>query len=194
MIILGLTGSIGMGKTTTARLFMDEGVPVHDADAAVHRLYAGEAAPLVEELFPGTVEHGVVNREKLAQRVVGNPEAMKKLETVIHPLVRADCERFLEEHRQKGTPVVVLDIPLLFETGGRERVNKVVVVSAPADVQKERVLARLGMTEEKLEAIRARQMPDEEKRQRADFVIETGYGIEPARQAVREILRQLRGA
>ncbi|GAA4526407.1 dephospho-CoA kinase [Chelativorans composti] len=194
MIILGLTGSIGMGKTTTARLFMDEGVPVHDADAAVHRLYAGEAAPLVEELFPGTVEHGVVNREKLAQRVVGNPEAMKKLETVIHPLVRADCERFLEEHRQKGTPVVVLDIPLLFETGGRERVNKVVVVSAPADVQKERVLARPGMTEEKLEAIRARQMPDEEKRQRADFVIETGYGIEPARQAVREILRQLRGA
>jgi dephospho-CoA kinase len=194
LIILGLTGSIGMGKTTTARLFMDEGVPVHDADAAVHRLYAGEAAPLVEELFPGTVEHGVVNREKLAQRVVGNPEAMKKLETVIHPLVRADCERFLEEHRQKGTPVVVLDIPLLFETGGRERVNKVVVVSAPADVQKERVLARPGMTEEKLEAIRARQMPDEEKRQRADFVIETGYGIEPARQAVREILRQLRGA
>lgn len=194
MIILGLTGSIGMGKTTTARLFMDEGVPVHDADAAVHRLYAGEAAPLVEELFPGTVEHGVVNREKLAQRVVGNPEAMKKLETVIHPLVRADCERFLEEHRQKGTPVVVLDIPLLFETGGRERVNKVVVVSAPADVQKERVLARPGMTEEKLEAIRARQMPDEEKRQRADFVIETGYGIESARQAVREILRQLRGA
>lgn len=194
MIILGLTGSIGMGKTTTARLFMDEGVPVHDADAAVHRLYAGEAAPLVEELFPGTVEHGVVNREKLAQRVVGNPEAMKKLEAVIHPLVRADCERFLEEHRQKGTPVVVLDIPLLFETGGRERVNKVVVVSAPADVQKERVLARPGMTEEKLEAIRARQMPDEEKRQRADFVIETGYGIEPARQAVREILRQLRGA
>lgn len=194
MIILGLTGSIGMGKTTTARLFMDEGVPVHDADAAVHRLYAGEAAPLVEELFPGTVEHGVVNREKLAQRVVGNPEAMKKLETVIHPLVRADCERFLEEHRQKGTPIVVLDIPLLFETGGRERVNKVVVVSAPADVQKERVLARPGMTEEKLEAIRARQMPDEEKRQRADFVIETGYGIEPARQAVREILRQLRGA
>lgn len=194
MIILGLTGSIGMGKTTTARLFMDEGVPVHDADAAVHRLYAGEAAPLVEELFPGTVEHGVVNREKLAQRVVGNPEAMKKLETVIHPLVRADCERFLEEHRQKGTPVVVLDIPLLFETGGRERVNKVVVVSAPADVQKERVLARPGMTEEKLEAIRARQMPDEEKRQRADFVIETGNGIEPARQAVREILRQLRGA
>lgn len=173
---------------------MDEGVPVHDADAAVHRLYAGEAAPLVEELFPGTVEHGVVNREKLAQRVVGNPEAMKKLETVIHPLVRADCERFLEEHRQKGTPVVVLDIPLLFETGGRERVNKVVVVSAPADVQKERVLARPGMTEEKLEAIRARQMPDEEKRQRADFVIETGSGIEPARQAVREILRQLRGA
>lgn len=194
MIILGLTGSIGMGKTTTARLFMDEGVPVHDADAAVHRLYAGEAAPLVEELFPGTVEHGVVNREKLAQRVVGNPEAMKKLEAVIHPLVRADCERFLEEHRQKGTPVVVLDIPLLFETGGRERVNKVVVVSAPADVQKERVLARPGMTEEKLEAIRARQMPDEEKRQRADFVIETGNGIEPARQAVREILRQLRGA
>ena len=192
MIVLGLTGSIGMGKSTTAKMFIDEGVPVHDADSAVHRLYAGEAAQLVEALFPGTVTEGVVDREKLAEAVVGNPQAIKKLEAVIHPLVRADSERFLDENRKLDTAIVVLDIPLLFEKGGRERVDKVVVVTAPAEIQRERVLARPGMTEKKLEGILALQMPDEEKRKRADFIIDTGQGLEPAREAVRDILRQLR--
>ena len=191
MIVLGLTGSIGMGKSTTAEMFIDEGVPVHDADSAVHRLYAGEAAPLVEALFPGTVTEGVVDREKLAEAVVGNPQAIKKLEAVIHPLVRADSERFLDENRKLDTPIVVLDIPLLFEKGGRERVDKVVVVTASPEIQRERVLARPGMTEKKLEGILALQMPDEEKRKRADFIIDTGQGLEPAREAVRDILRQL---
>jgi len=192
LIILGLTGSIGMGKSTTAQMFIEEGVPVHDADAAVHRLYAGEAAPLIEAAFPGTVEDGVVDRAKLAEAVIGNPEAIKKLEAVIHPLVKADADRFLEENRQKGTPVVVLDIPLLFEKGNRHRVDKVVVVTAPADVQRERVLARPGMSEKKFEGILALQTPDEEKRKQADFIVETGYGLEHARTAVREILRQLK--
>jgi len=192
LIVLGLTGSIGMGKSTTAKMFIDEGVPVHDADSAVHRLYAGEAAQLVEALFPGTVTEGVVDREKLAEAVVGNPQAIKKLEALIHPLVRADSERFLDENRKLDTAIVVLDIPLLFEKGGRERVDKVVVVTAPAEIQRERVLARPGMTEKKLEGILALQMPDEEKRKRADFIIDTGQGLEPAREAVRDILRQLR--
>jgi len=192
LIVLGLTGSIGMGKSTTAKMFIDEDVPVHDADSAVHRLYAGEAAPLVEALFPGTVTEGVVDREKLAEAVVGNPQAIKKLEAVIHPLVRADSERFLDENRKLDTPIVVLDIPLLFEKGGRERVDKVVVVTASPEIQRERVLARPGMTEKKLEGILALQMPDDEKRKRADFIIDTGQGLEPAREAVRDILRQLR--
>lgn len=192
MIILGLTGSIGMGKSTTAAMFIEEGVPVHDADSTVHKLYAGEAAPLVEELFPGTVQNGVVDREKLAAAVVGNAEALKKLEALIHPLVRVVSDRFLEQNREKGTPIVALDIPLLFEKGGGDRVEKIVVVSAPADIQRERVLARPGMTEQKLEAILALQMPDAEKRKRADFIIETGNGLEPAREAVRDIIMQLK--
>jgi len=192
LIILGLTGSIGMGKSTTAKMFIEEGVPVHDADAAVHRLYAGEAAPLIEAAFPGTVKDGVVDRAKLAEAVIGNTEAIKKLEAVIHPLVKADADSFLEENRQKGTPVVVLDIPLLFEKGNRHRVDKVVVVTAPADVQRERVLARPGMTEKKFEGILALQTPDEEKRKLADFIVETGYGLDHAREAVRKILRQLK--
>lgn len=191
MIVLGLTGSIGMGKSTTAKMFVEEGIPVHDADCAVHRLYAGEAAPLVEALFPGTVKEGVVDRQKLADAVVGNPDALKKLENVVHPLVRADSERFLDENRKRGAPIVVLDIPLLFEKGGEERVDRIVVVTAPAEIQRERVLARAGMTEKKLEGILALQMPDEEKRKRADFIIDTGHGLEPARKAVRNILRQL---
>lgn len=191
MIVLGLTGSIGMGKSTTAQMFMDEGVPVHDADAAVHRLYAGEAAPHVEALFPGTVTEGVVDRTRLAEAVVGKPQALKQLEALIHPMVRAASDRFLEENRAKGTPIVVLDIPLLFEKGGRERVDKVVVVTASPEVQRERVLSRPGMTKEKFETILALQMPDEEKRQRADFIIDTGQGVEPARKAVREIIRGL---
>lgn len=191
MIVLGLTGSIGMGKSTTAQLFIDEGVPVHDADSAVHRLYAGEAAPIVEAAFPGTVIDGVVDRERLAEAVVGNPEAIKRLEALVHPLVREDSERFLQQHQRNGTPVVVLDIPLLFEKGGRERVDKIIVVTAPAQVQRERVLTRPGMTEKKFENILALQMPDAEKQKRADFIIDTSRGIEPAREDVRDILRQL---
>jgi dephospho-CoA kinase len=191
MIVLGLTGSIGMGKSTTARMFADEGVPVHDSDATVHKLYKGEAAPVVEGLFPGTTVEGKVDRERLAKAVVGNPDALKKLERAIHPLVRRDADRFVEEHRSKGTPLVVLDIPLLFETGGTWRVDKVLVVTAPAEVQRARVLARPGMTEEKFEKILSRQVPDGEKRRRADFLIDTSHGMDAARQAVRGIIDQL---
>ncbi|MGI6855615.1 dephospho-CoA kinase [Mesorhizobium sp. 1B3] len=193
MIVLGLTGSIGMGKSTTARMFAEAGVPVHDSDEAVHRLYAGEAAPLVEAVFPGTVVDGVVDRTRLAKRVLGDPAAIRKLEGLIHPLVRRDADAFLETHRRAGAALVVLDIPLLFETGGRSRVDKVVVVTAPPEIQRERVLARPGMTEEKFGAILAKQVPDGEKRRAADFIIDTGSGMEAARSAVREIISELTG-
>lgn len=193
MIVLGLTGSIGMGKSTTARMFAEAGIPVHDSDEAVHRLYAGEAAPMVEAVFPGTVVGGVVDRARLAKRVLGDPAAIRKLEGLIHPLVRADADAFLDRHRKAGAPLVVLDIPLLFETGGRRRVDKVAVVTAPAEIQRERVLARPGMTEEKFGAILAKQVPDSEKRKAADFIIDTGSGMGTARNAVREIIAELVG-
>jgi dephospho-CoA kinase len=191
MIVLGLTGSIGMGKSTTAKMFAEAGVPVHDSDEAVHRLYAGRAAPLIEAEFPGVVADGAVDRAKLAARVLGNPAELKKLEAVVHPLVRADADAFLARHRAAGTPLAVLDIPLLFETGGRDRVDKIVVVSATPGIQRERVLARPGMTLEKFEAILARQMPDAEKRRLADFVVETGQGFDVARGQVRKIVAAL---
>ena len=191
MIILGLTGSIGMGKSTTAQMFRDAGVPVHDSDEAVHRLYSGSAAPLIEARFPGTVIDGVVDRDRLSKQVLGRPEAMRDLEKIIHPLVRADADAFLETSRAAGAAIVVMDIPLLFETKGEERVDKIAVVSAPAQVQRERVLARPGMTSEKFEAILARQVPDAEKRFRADFIIETGQGLDVARQGVHAIIEQL---
>ena len=193
MIVLGLTGSIGMGKSTTAKMFAEAGVPVHDSDEAVHRLYAGVAAPLVEAAFPGTVVDGAVDRGLLAGQVIGKPQALKRLEEIIHPLVRADAEAFLSRHRAGGAPLVVLDIPLLFETGGRGRVDKVVVVTAPAQVQRERVLARPGMTAEKFEAILKSQVPDTEKRELADFVIDTSLGMEAAREAVGAIVAGLGG-
>lgn len=193
MIVLGLTGSIGMGKSTTAKMFADAGIPVHDSDEAVHRLYAGAAAPLVEEAFPGTVRDGTVDRARLAERVIGDVAAIRKLEAIIHPLVRADADAFLERHRNAGARLAVLDIPLLFETGGRNRVDKVLVVTAPPELQRERVLARPGMTEEKFRAILAKQVPDAEKRSRADFVIDTGSGLEAARQAVATVIAQLSG-
>ena len=193
MIVLGLTGSIGMGKSTTAKMFREAGVPVHDSDETVHRLYAGKAAPLIEEAFPGTVRDGAVDRGLLAAQVLGRPEAMKKLETIIHPLVRADADAFVARHRDATTPLVVLDIPLLFETGGRSRVDKVVVVTAPAEVQRERVLARPGMTEEKLAAILASQVPDAEKRRQADFIIDSSQGLEAARVEVARIISDLTG-
>lgn len=193
MIVLGLTGSIGMGKSTTAKMFVDAGVPVHDSDATVHRLYAGKAAPLVEAAFPGTVIAGSVDRTELARRVLGNAAALKTLEAIVHPLVRADADAFLARHRAAGAPLVVLDIPLLFETGGRNRVDKVVVVTAPADIQRARVLARPDMSEEKLAAILAKQVPDAEKRRQADFVIDTGEGMDAARAAVGAIIAELSG-
>ncbi len=188
MIVLGLTGSIGMGKSTTAKMFADEGVPVHDSDEAVHRLYSGVAAPLVEEAFPGTVENGVVDRARLSKYVLGDAAALKKLEAIVHPLVRADADAFLKQARDGGAALAILDIPLLFETGGRDRVDKVVVVTAPADVQRHRVLARPGMSAEKFEAILARQVPDAEKRARADYVIDTGGGLDAAREQVRSVI------
>jgi dephospho-CoA kinase len=191
MFVLGLTGSVGMGKSTAAQFFRDEGVPVHDADAAVHRLYESEALAPIEAAFPGTTENGKVDRIKLANRVLGDPAALRRLEEIVHPLVRAEEERFLTEARKNGAPVAVLDIPLLFETGGEKRCDAVVVVSAPPDVQRARVMTRPGMTMEKFETILAKQMPDAEKRARADFVVDSGQGLAAARQQVREILAQI---
>ncbi|TPK59793.1 MULTISPECIES: dephospho-CoA kinase [unclassified Mesorhizobium] len=193
MIVLGLTGSIGMGKSTTAKMFAEAGVPVHDSDETVHRLYAGKAAPLVEAAFPGTTGAGGVDRAKLGARVLGDAAALKRLEAIIHPLVRADADAFLARNRVAGAPLAVLDIPLLFETGGRDRVDKVVVVTAPAEVQRQRVLARPGMSEEKLASILASQVPDAQKRRQADFVIDTSQGLDAARAEVKAIIADLRG-
>ena len=194
MLVLGLTGSIGMGKSTTSAMFEAEGVPVYDSDAAVHALYAvgGAAVGPVEAAFPGVVVDGAVDRARLSAAVVGNPEALAKLEAIVHPLVGAHRIGFFEKAKAAGQDIVVLDIPLLYETGGEKKVDKVVVVSAPADVQRARVLARPGMTPEKFEAILARQTPDAEKRARADFVIDTGKGLDHARQQVRDLLTLLR--
>jgi dephospho-CoA kinase len=191
MFILGLTGSLGMGKSTTAKFFAEEGVPVHDADAAVHRLYRGEAVPLIEAAFPGTTADGKVDRDKLAKRVLGDPAAVKRLEAIVHPLVRADEERFLAEAARNGAKVAVLDIPLLFETGGAARCDAVVVVSAPAEMQRARAFERPGMTEQKFQAMLANQMPDAEKRARADFIVDSGQGFAYARAQVRDILEQV---
>ena len=192
MLVLGLTGSIGMGKTTAARFFAEEGVPVLDADAVVHQLYDGEAVAAIEDAFPGTSRDGRVNREELSRRVVGNPEALKQLEAIVHPLVRAAQARFLADAERSGAPVAVLDVPLLFETGGDRRVDAVVVVSAPADVQRARTLDRAGMTAEKFEALLQKQMPDDEKRRRADFVVDTSQSFDSARAQVRAILASVR--
>jgi dephospho-CoA kinase len=191
MIVLGLTGSLGMGKSTTAKMFAAEGVPVHDADAAVHRLYEGEAVPLIEAAFPGTTSGGKVDREKLGTRVIGDAAAMRKLEGIVHPLVRQAEERFLAEAERQGAKMAVLDIPLLFETGGDKRCDAVVVVSAPSGTQRARVLERPGMTEQKFQALAAKQMPDADKRARADFIVDSGQGFEAAHRQVREILAQV---
>jgi dephospho-CoA kinase len=188
MFILGLTGSLGMGKSTTARFFAEEGVPVHDADSVVHRLYDREAAAAIEAAFPGTTAGGKVDRDKLAARVLGDSAALKRLEAIVHPLVQEAERRLLAQAESRGEKVAVLDIPLLFETGGEERVDAVVVVSAPPDVQRSRALERPGMTVDKLDAILAKQMPDDEKRRRADFVVDTSRGFEAARADVRAIL------
>jgi len=189
MFVLGLTGSLGMGKSATAKIFAEEGVPVHDADAAVHRLYDGEATAAVEAAFPGTTAAGKVDRVKLGKRVLGDKAAMARLEQIVHPLVRRAEEGFLAAAERAGAKIAVLDIPLLFETGGEARCDAVVVVSAPADIQRARVFERPGMGEEKFTAILAKQMPDAEKRARADFVVDTSRGFDAARADVREILK-----
>lgn len=188
MIVLGLTGSIGMGKSTAAGFFAEAGVPVHDADAAVHRLYAGPAAPAIEAAFPGSVVDGAVDRDRLAQRVIGDPAALKRLEAIVHPLVRRDEQRFLAEAEAAGAKVAVLNIPLLFETGADKRCDAVVVVSAPPEIQRARVLARPGVSVERFESLLAKQMPDAEKRARADFVVDTATDFDSTRARIRAIL------
>ncbi len=192
MILIGLTGSIGMGKSTTAAMFAAEGVPVNDADAVVHDLYRHEAVEPVGAAFPGSVRGGAVDREELARQLRENPAKFPLLEQIVHPLVRAREREFVERHRAAGTDMVLLDIPLLFETGGQTRVDTVVVVTCDAEIQRQRVLSRPGMTEEKFALILSRQTPDSEKRQRADYIIDTGHGIEAARQRVREIIADIR--
>jgi len=189
MIVLCLTGSLAMGKSTTARFFTEAGVPVHDADATVHRLYAGDAAAAIEAAFPGTTVDGKVDRERLAAHVIGDPAAMRRLEAIIHPLVRREQDRFLRNAEAAGAKVAVLDIPLLLETGGDRRCDAVVVVSAPPEVQRARAFERPGMTEEKFAGLLAKQMPDAEKRARADFVVDSGQGLDSARHQVHAILR-----
>ncbi|CAN7228639.1 dephospho-CoA kinase [Phyllobacterium sp. LjRoot231] len=191
MIVLGLTGSIGMGKSTAAKMFIDENIPVYSADETVHQLYSGAAAPLIEAAFPGTTINGKVDRTKLSAAVMGKPEALKKLESIIHPLVRAEEDKFRENARSHAAKLIILDIPLLFETGGDARVDKILVVTAPEDVQRKRVLDRPGMTPAKLDAILARQTPDAEKRARADFIIDTRHDFEVTRAEVRKIIHSL---
>jgi dephospho-CoA kinase len=190
MILLGLTGSIGMGKSTTAKLFAEAGVPVYDADATVHRLYEGEAAPAIEAAFPGTTANGKVNRNRLSAQVVHDPAAIKRLESIVHPMLGASRQKFLHEAEQSGAPVAVVDVPLLYETGGETRVDAVVVVTTTPEIQRERILARENMTGEKLDAILARQLPDAEKRKRADFVVDTSHGLDPVRARIRDILKE----
>src|ERR1700684_775504 len=191
MIVLGLTGSIGMGKSTTAKLFAEAGVPVYDADATVHRIYQGEAAPAIEAAFPGTTADGKVDRARLSAKVVHDPAAIQRLEQIVHPMLHSYHQKFLDDAEQAGAPVVVMDVPLLFETGGEKRVDSVVVVTTAPEVQRERILARDTMTAEALDAILARQLPDAEKRRRADFVVDTSYGLDPVRARIRDILDQV---
>ncbi len=191
MRVIGLTGSIGMGKSTTAKLFAELGVPVYDADATVHQVYAGEAVPVIEAAFPGTTVDGKVDRARLSARVVKDPAAMKQLEQIVHPMLRSYHQKFLEDAERSGAPVAVVDIPLLFETGGDKRVDAVVVVSTSPELQRERILARGTMSSEALDAILAKQMPDAEKRRRADFVVDTSHGLDPVRAQIQHILAEV---
>ena len=191
MLILGLTGSIGMGKSTTAKLFAEAGVPVYDADAAVHKLYEGEAAPAIEAAFPGTTSDGKVDRKKLSARVVHDPAAIKQLEQIVHPMLGASRKKFFDDAERSGAPVVMVDVPLLFETGGEKRVDAVLVVTTSPENQRERIMARGTMTQEALDSILARQMPDAEKRKRADFVVDTSDGLDPVRAQINDILAEV---
>ena len=190
MRVLGLTGSIGMGKSTTAKLFAEAGVPVYDADATVHKIYEGEAAPAIEAAFPGTTVDGKVDRARLSAKVVHDPAAIRQLEQIVHPMLKAYHQKFLDDAERTGAPVAVVDVPLLFETGSEKRVDAVVVVTTSPENQRMRILARGTMTTEALDALLARQMPDEEKRKRADFVVDTSHGLDPVRVRIRDILDQ----
>lgn len=194
MKIIGLTGSIGMGKSTTAAMFREAGIPVYDADAEVHKAYdvGGAAVEPVGAAFPGVVKDGKVDREELRKRVLGNPEALKVLNGIVHPIVGRARAQVFEDAQAAGADMVILDVPLIFETGGEKNMDKVIVVSAPAEMQRARVLAREGMTPERLDAILAQQVPDAEKRARADYVIDTGQGLDHARLQVAEVLLDLR--
>jgi dephospho-CoA kinase len=190
MRVLGLTGSIGMGKSTTAKLFAEAGVPVYDADATVHKIYEGEAAPAIEAVFPGTTINGKVDRARLSAKVVHDPAAIRQLEQIVHPMLKAYHQKFLDDAERSGAPVAVVDVPLLFETGGEKRVDAVVVVTTSPENQQMRILARSTMTKEALDALLARQMPDEEKRKLADFVVDTSHGLDPVRARIRDILQE----
>jgi dephospho-CoA kinase len=190
MIVLGLTGSIGMGKSTTARLFAEAGVPVYDADATVHLIYQSEAAPAIEAAFPGTTAGGKVDRRLLSARVVNDPAAIQRLEALVHPMLRRYHQDFLDQAERSGAAVAVLDVPLLFETGGERRVDAVVVVTTTPEIQRRRVLDRGNMTSEMLATVLARQMPDAEKRSRADFIVDTSNGLDPVRQRISDILEK----
>jgi dephospho-CoA kinase len=192
MIIVGLTGSIGMGKSTTAALFADEGVPVNDADRVVHELYRLEAVAPIARLFPDAIVNGIVDRARLSENLAKNPAKFKQLEAIVHPLVRDKERAFLDQQSALGHALVLLDIPLLFETGGEKRVDRIVVVSCEPELQRERVLARPGMTEEKFQLILSRQVPDAQKRARANYIIDTGHGIDSARAQVKTIVTELR--
>jgi dephospho-CoA kinase len=189
--ILCLTGSLGMGKSTAAKFFAEEGVPVHDSDATVHALYEGEATPLIEAAFPGSTQNGKVDRNRLAAMVLNDKAALARLEAIVHPMVTASREKFLAEARERGAKVVVFDVPLLFETSAERRCDAVVVVSAPAEIQRKRAFERPGMTDDKLAAILAKQMPDAEKRRRADFILDSSQSFDYARAQIRNILQKI---
>ena len=189
--VLCLTGSLGMGKSRTATFFAEQGVPVYDSDAAVHGLYEGEVVPLIEHAFPGTTSGGRVDRAKLAELVLGDEAALARLETIVHPLVGKLRDKFLAEAQARGAPIVLLDVPLLFETGGDRACDAVVVVSAPPEIQRQRAFERPGMTDDKFAAILGKQMPDAEKRKRADFIVDSSQSFDHARAQVRDILREV---
>jgi dephospho-CoA kinase len=194
MRVIGLTGSIGMGKSTTAAMFREAGIPVYDADAAVHEAYdvGGVAVGPVGEAFPGVVKDGRVDREELRKRVLGNTEALKVLNGIVHPLIGQNRAKVFAEAEAAGADIIIMDVPLIYETGGEKNMAAVIVCSAPVDVQRERVLAREGMTPERLDAILAQQVPDAEKRARADYVVDTGKGLDAAREQVKAIIEALR--
>jgi dephospho-CoA kinase len=189
--VLCLTGSLGMGKSTAANFFAEAGVPVHDSDATVHALYAGEAVPLVERAFPSSTTDGKIDRSKLAAMVISDAEALRRLEAIVHPLVSASREKFLADAQARGAAIVVFDIPLLFETGAHGNCDAVVVVTAPPELQRQRAFERPGMTEEKFLALLAKQMPDAEKRRRADFIVDSSQAFDHTRAQIRDILKRI---